>query len=82
MYYQPNMTTYYRGKPSHSNNDDDRGALLPFLAGVLVTTPFIFAAKNNNQNNYPYPPPPPPPAPTYYPMYPASPYPSYPYPYR
>lgn len=30
------------------NSIDDRGALLPFLAGVLVTTPFVFLNKNNN----------------------------------
>ena len=43
------------------------GLLLPFLAGVAVTTPFVFFAKNQNQ----YPPPPP-----YYPPY----YPPYMYP--
>ena len=39
---------YYRG----NNNlvTDERGALLPFLAGVLVTTPFVFLAKNSNNN--------------------------------
>lgn len=48
------------------------GPLLPFLAGVLVTTPFIFL--NNNKNNsyqappYPYPYPYPVPTP-YYPSY-------------
>lgn len=41
------------------------GLLLPFLAGVAVTTPFVFLAKNQN----PYPPAP------YYPM------PYYPMPY-
>lgn len=90
MTYQ-NRPVYYRGgnHPSHKHNEqyDERGGLLPFLAGVLVTTPFIFAAKNQNQNQYPYPypyPAPPPPAPTYYPMYPANSYPPtpYPYPYR
>ena len=39
------------------------GLLLPFLAGVAVTTPFVFFAKN--QNNYP---PYPPMYPPYYPM--------------
>lgn len=45
------------------------GLLLPFLAGVAVTTPFIFFAKN--QQPY-YPPPyayPPPPTPYMYPPY-------------
>lgn len=38
-----------------SNNSDDRGALLPFLAGVLVTTPFVFQNKNNNNSTYQQP---------------------------
>ncbi len=51
------------------NSYDDRGPLLPFLAGVLVTTPFIFLNKNNQQAYYPQ----------YQPYYP---YPQpYPYPY-
>lgn len=52
------------------------GALLPFLAGVAVTTPFIFIAKNQNQPYYPYPPMPyqPMPYPPYPPMYPYRPY--------
>jgi hypothetical protein len=37
------------------------GLLLPFLAGVAVTTPFVFFAKNQNQYPPMYPPP-------YYPM--------------
>ena len=39
------------------NNPRFVGALLPFLAGVAVTTPFVFFAKN--QQPYPpyYPPP-------------------------
>ena len=47
--------TYYR-------QERFGGLLLPFLAGVAVTTPFVFLAKNN-QPYYPppyaYPPPPP-----------------------
>ena len=51
MYYN---NLYYRNQP----NDRFVGALLPFLAGVAVTTPFIFFAKNQNQPYYypPYPP--------------------------
>ena len=54
------MNYQYQGNPRFV------GALLPFLAGVAVTTPFVFFAKN--QQPYPayYPP--------YYPgpmMYPA-----------
>ncbi len=76
-YQQPK---YYRDE--HGNVFDERGALLPFLAGVLVTTPFIFFAKNNNQQPYPPPYPPyPPQAPVYYPMYQQQPYPPYPYGY-
>ena len=47
------------------------GLLLPFLAGVAVTTPFVFFAKNQ-QPYQPYYPPPYYPAPYYptpYPMY-------------
>ena len=44
------------------------GLLLPFLAGVAVTTPFVFFAKNQQ----PYPPYYPPP---YYPSYYPPPYP-------
>lgn len=58
---------------------DERGFLLPFLAGVLVTTPFVFLNKNQNQPNYP---PYPPQYPIYYPMYQQPPMPMpYPYPY-
>ncbi len=53
-----------------NNNFDERSPLLPFLAGVLITTPFIFLNKNNQQ--LPYPPYP------QYPAYPPYPYPSYP----
>lgn len=49
------------------------GLLLPFLAGVAVTSPLVFFAKNQ-QNYPPYPPyppyPMPYPAPYYYPPYP------------
>ena len=41
------------------------GLLLPFLAGVAVTTPFVFLAKNNQP--YPYYPAPFYPAPYMYP---------------
>ena len=57
------------------NRYDERGPLLPFLAGVLVTTPFIFLNKNNQQSYYPQ----------YQPYQPYYPYPqpvSYPYPYH
>lgn len=48
--------------------DSRAGPLLPFLAGVLVTTPFIFLNNNkNNQQPYPVYPPYPYPQP-YYPM--------------
>ena len=55
------------------NNNDERfvGALLPFLAGVAVTSPLVFFAKNQNQPYYPYPP---------APIYPVPPMPFYPYP--
>ena len=46
------------------------GLLLPFLAGVAVTTPFVFFAKNQQ----PYPPYYPPP---YYPSYYPAPFPMY-----
>lgn len=44
-----NSNFYYRGY-------NDRNPLLPFLAGVLVTTPFIFLNKNQNQSIPYYPP--------------------------
>lgn len=55
---------YYRNVP----NERFGGLLLPFLAGVAVTTPFVFFAKNQPQ--YPYYPPPQPfyPPPYYYPQ--------------
>ena len=59
--YIPNQGYMYRYR---NDNLENRGALLPFLAGVLVTTPFVFLAKNQNQMQY-YPPQ----APIYYPMY-------------
>ena len=67
--YYPNLK---RGYPIE--NQRFAGPLLPFLAGVAVTTPFIFFAKNSNQNNQqnPYP--------AYYPPY-YPPYPYLPYPY-
>ena len=43
------------------------GLLLPFLAGVAVTTPFVFFAKNQQQPYYPQPYPYPPPPPYMYP---------------
>ena len=49
-------------------------ALLPFLAGVAVTTPFIFIARNQNVPYYPYPPYPPYTPTPYYPPYPYRPY--------
>lgn len=52
----------------YQNNERFGGLLLPFLAGVAVTTPFVFL---NKQQPYPYYPAPPPPP--YYPM-------PYPYP--
>lgn len=61
------------------NYYDERGLLLPFLAGVVVASPFAFLAGKNNPNNqqqYMYPPQ----APVYYPMYqqqPFMPYPMY-----
>lgn len=69
-----------RGCGGGGGSYDERSPLLPFLAGVLVTTPFLFL--NNNKNNYsqPYPVYPQP----YPPMYP-QPYPPMypqPYPYR
>lgn len=52
----------------NQNNQRFGGLLLPFLAGVAVTTPFVFFAKNQNQ--YPaYPPYPPPMYPPMYPPY-------------
>ncbi len=61
-YYIPNYKYLYR---SGNHEQEDRGVLLPFLAGVLVTTPFVFLAKNQNQQMPYYPPQ----APIYYPMY-------------
>lgn len=52
----------------YHNNPRFGGLLLPFLAGVAVTTPFVFFAKNQQQ----YPP--------YYPPYYPQPY-MYPTPY-
>ena len=50
-FYNPRSSGF---NPRGNNNYDDRGGiLLPFLAGVLVTTPFIFLNKNNNQQQYP-----------------------------
>lgn len=65
------MNYYY----DRLNNERFVGPILPFLAGVLATTPFIYLAKNNqNQIVQPYP--------IYqpygYPIY--SPYPFYGYP--
>ena len=59
------------------NQPDERfiGGLLPFLAGVAVTSPLVFFAKNQNQPCCQYPPMP------YQPM-PSPPMPYYPYPYR
>ena len=65
--YQP--IRYPRG----GDNERFVGALLPFLAGVAVTTPFIFINRNQNVPYYPYPPMPYPPMP-YYPPYPYRPY--------
>lgn len=45
------MNPYYYYPRSYQ--DARFGPLLPFLAGVLVTTPFIFLNKNN-QPNYVY----------------------------
>ena len=49
----------------YPRNERFGGLLLPFLAGVAVTTPFVFFAKNQNQ--YPPYPPYPPMYPPYYP---------------
>lgn len=83
MYHNYNFQRFY---PQTGNRvilprgqyNQDRGLLLPFLAGVLVTTPFIFLNKNQNQQPVGYYPP-------YYPSYPypqyqvpVSPYPQYP----
>ena len=46
----------------YQNNPRFAGLLLPFLAGVAVTTPFVFFAKNQQQY--------PPYAPYYGPIYP------------
>ena len=56
----------------------ERSALLPFLAGVLVTTPFIILNKNQNQQYVPVYPPYQPYQPYYPPYYP----PQYPIFYR
>ncbi len=50
----------------YRNYQNERSPLLPFLAGVLVTTPFIFLNKNQNQPTPYYPPYP---APYYPPVY-------------
>lgn len=71
MNYNYSHIRYPRGP----ENERFVGALLPFLAGVAVTTPFIFIAKNQNQPYYPYPSAPYPPAPYPMPYY-------QPYPYR
>ena len=60
---------YYR----NYNNERFGGLLLPFLAGVAVTSPLVFFAKNQQQ--YPYYPPP-------IPMYPTPYYQPMPYIYR
>lgn len=61
--YCPSNNRYlYRSIP----NTNERGILLPFLAGVLVTTPFVYIAKNQNKDQIPYYPQQ---APIYYPMY-------------
>ncbi|MGM9971765.1 MAG: hypothetical protein ACI35W_05095 [Anaeroplasmataceae bacterium] len=72
-YYIPSNRYMYR-YDNTINNENERGILLPFLAGVLVTTPFVFLAKNQNQQMPYYPPQ----APVYYPMY-QNPYPYMPY---
>lgn len=63
---------YFIKENTRGDYQIDRGPLLPFLAGVLVTTPFIFLNKNNQ-------------TPQYYPQYmPYYPYPQQiipPYPY-
>lgn len=66
-----NKTPNYILARSRQQEDYRFGPLLPFLAGVLVTTPFIFLSKNNQPyyNGYPQQPIP-------YPMYP------FPYPYQ
>jgi len=68
---------YYRNMNTIGAEPRFVGALLPFLAGVAVTTPFVFFAKNQNQQPVYYQPYPQPYPPPYYPM----PYPPRPYPY-
>ena len=70
------MNYNYRPIRYSRDGQDERfvGALLPFLAGVAVTTPFIFIARNQNQPYYPYPPAPYYPPMPYYPPYPYRPY--------
>ena len=58
---------------NYHNNPRVGGLLLPFLAGVAVTSPLVFFAKN--QPNYP-------PYPPYPPAYPMPYYPPYPIIYR
>lgn len=71
------MPYYY---PRGINNERMAGPLLPFLAGVLVTTPFIYFAKDKNQPNTPiyqnpyYQAPPYPYYPQQIPYYPQQPY--------
>ena len=67
------MNYNYRPVRYPRDGGDERfvGALLPFLAGVAVTTPFIFIARNQNVPYYPYPPYAPVP---YYPPYSYRPY--------
>ena len=71
--YGINKTPNYILSRAKQEQDYRFGPLLPFLAGVLVTTPFIFLSKNNHPyyNNYP-------PQATPYPIYQAP----YPYPYQ
>lgn len=48
------MYTYSYPYYQYRDNADERGALLPFLAGVLVASPFIFLNKNNQNPSYAY----------------------------
>lgn len=50
------MNPYYYYYPRGYQNDRFDGPILPFLAGVLVTTPFIFLNKNQPQVQPYYPP--------------------------
>ena len=66
-WYKLNPNFNYFG---YRNQNNDRNPLLPFLAGVLVTTPFIFLNKNQQQPYYPpYPYYPPVYYPPQYPIY-------------